>query len=117
MVFTVSVELTVPVGIATLPAAADPQTAGDADEEQVVAGKSAAVAVHGEVVGQAAIASSAPPFTLSCGPTFDGHPSCIESFPAMGAQVVEPTSDDRTRGGVPPPPPPLVEFLADCGDA
>jgi hypothetical protein len=34
VVFTVSVELTVPVGIATLPAAADPQTAGDADEEQ-----------------------------------------------------------------------------------
>ena len=36
VVFTTSVELVVPVGIRTLPAAADPHTAGDAALEQFV---------------------------------------------------------------------------------
>jgi hypothetical protein len=36
VVFTVKLTLTVPVGIATDPAAADPQTAGDAELEQFV---------------------------------------------------------------------------------
>jgi hypothetical protein len=37
VVFTTSVSLVVPVGMYTLPAIADPQTAGEADEEQFVA--------------------------------------------------------------------------------
>jgi hypothetical protein len=37
VVFTTSVELVVPVGMSTLPAEAEPQTAGEADEEQFVA--------------------------------------------------------------------------------